>query len=118
MWSEYEGDVAFFVVYIREAHALDSFLPKGGEGDPIVEDPTTLDERREVAQVCLSRLALESIPALVDDVDDAVSRVYDAWPDRLYLIGEDGYVAYQGDPGPDGFDPSELEAAIRVELGE
>ena len=116
MWLDYGDDVEFFVVYIREAHAIDSFLPKGGGEDPVLEDPTTLDERRAVARQCMTRLALEPIPALVDTLDDAVNRAYDAWPDRLYLIGRDGRVAYQGGPGPDGFDPDELEAAIVREL--
>ena len=116
MWREFEGDVAFFVVYIREAHALDSFLPKGGGDDPIVEDPTTIEERRAVGKLCLSRLALAEIPALVDDLDDSASRAYDAWPDRLALVGRDGRVAYFGGPGPNGFLPDELEEAIRREL--
>ncbi len=108
----------FFVVYIREAHALDSLLPKGGGEDPVVEDPRTLAERQVLAETCLSKLALEAIPALVDTLDDAANRAYDAWPDRLYLIGRDGRVRYQGGPGPDGFAPEELEAAIQAELGD
>jgi hypothetical protein len=30
----------------------------------------------------------------------------------LYLIGTDGRVLYKSRPGPFGFDPSELEAAL------
>ena len=105
----------FYVVYIREAHAIDSYLPKGGGADPIVEDPTTLEERREVGELCLARLALEEIPALIDGLDDRASRAYDAWPDRLALIGLDGRVAYFSTPGPVGFLPDELEAAIVAE---
>lgn len=104
------------MVYIREAHPLDGFLPRGGGDDPIVEDPVTWNERRELAATCMSALALDPIPALVDGIDDAVSRAYAAWPDRLYLIGRDGTVAYQGDPGPDGFLPLELGRAIEAEL--
>ena len=84
---------------------------------PIVEDPVTLAERSEVAKVCMTRLALEPIPALVDDMDDAVSTAYSAHPDRLYLVGRDGTIAWQGGPGPRGFKPEELETAIRKELG-
>ncbi len=106
----------FFVVYIREAHALDSEWALGGNGAPIVEDPVSLSERREVAATCVGALDLAPIPALVDDVDDAVNIAYHAWPDRLYLIGRDGRVAFQGSMGPFGFLPEELEHAIRVEL--
>lgn len=104
-------------MYIREAHAIDSSWPMGGEdGMPIVEDPETLAERRRVAEVCMTRLALEPMPALVDDLDDSVNLAYEAWPDRLYLIGTDGRVAYRGAPGPFGFDPGALEAAIERTL--
>ena len=39
------------------------------------------------------------------------------WPDRLYLVAADGRIAWKGDPGPKGFKPAELEAAIVKELG-
>jgi len=104
------------VVYIREAHAIDSASPLGGAGHPIVEDPIDIGERRALAKVCMSKLALEPIPALVDDTDDAVDEAYGAWPDRMYLVGRDGRIAYQGGEGPFGFLPAELEAAIEREL--
>ena len=53
------------------------------------------------------------IPVLLDDVDDAVALAYGGWPDRLYLIGRDGRVAFQGERGPDGFKPAELAARDR-----
>ncbi len=117
MWRNHGQDVQFLVVYVREAHALDSYLPKGGDEDPILEDPTTLAERQDVAKTCLTRLELEPMPMVVDTIDDAACRAYDAWPDRLYLIARDGRVAYQGGPGPDGFFPEELQSAILEELG-
>ena len=83
---------------------------------PIVEDPITLAERRAVATVCMTKLALDPMPALVDDMEDTANRAYDAYPDRLYLVGKDGRIAYRGGPGPFGFDPDELEEAIRREL--
>ena len=116
MWSTYGNQVEFFVVYIREAHALDGRSPMGGNGMPIVEDPVSLSERNAVASVCMTRLALEPMPAIVDNMDDSVSRAYAAHPDRLYLIGRGGKVKYQGGPGPFGFQPTELEAAIQKVL--
>jgi len=41
---------------------------------------------------------------------------YAGWPDRLYLIGKNGRIAFKGGPGPKGFLPAELEAAIKAEL--
>lgn len=117
MWETWGDDVQFLVVYIREAHALDSPWPMGGGGTPIVEDPLDLAERRSVARRCMTALALEPIPAVVDELDDGVATAYDAHPDRLYLVGRDGRIAYRGGPGPFGFDPKGLEAAIHAELG-
>ena len=54
--------------------------------------------------------------SIVDGIDDKAMRSYEAWPDRLYLIGKDGKVAYKGGPGPFQFKPDELEAAIAKEL--
>ena len=57
------------------------------------------------------------MPVLVDGLHNAVASAYGGWPDRLYLIGRDGRVAFQGRQGPFGFRPGELEDAIRAELG-
>ena len=103
-------------MYIREAHALDSRSPMGGGGMPIVEDPVTLAERQGVAKVCMTKLELEPIPALVDDMEDSVNADYAAWPDRIYLVGTDGKIAFHGGRGPFGFKPDELEQAIHKEL--
>ena len=39
---------------------------------------------------------------------------YAAWPDRLYVVGVDGKIAYQGGPGPGGFRVNEVEAWLKV----
>ena len=49
-------------------------------------------------------------------MEDTAGSAYDAHPDRLYLVGRDGRIAYRGGPGPFGFDPEELAAAIRAEV--
>ena len=61
------------------------------------------------------KMSLE-IPALVDEMDDAVAAAYAAMPERLYLIGRDGRVAYQGGMGPMFFRPDEWEQAIESHL--
>ena len=124
MWETHREDVAFLVVYIREAHAIDSVIPLGGAEDanlgggqnPLIEDPVTFEERRNVAELCMTKLALEPIPAVVDDMDDTANRAFAAWPERLYLIGQDGRVAYGSGPGPGGFLPEDLGVAIEEEL--
>lgn len=54
---------------------------------------------------------------MVDAIDDSIASAYGALPDRLYLIGRGGRIAFQGEPGPWGFDPRTLEQAIEQELG-
>jgi len=77
----------------------------------------SLDERVEVGQACMLKMALE-IPALVDEMDDAVAKAYAAMPERLYLIGSDGNVAYKGGVGPMFFRPDEWEQQIEAYLAD
>ena len=93
---------------MREAHPVDGRLP-GADG--LVEDPITDAERLAVAGTCRDALDLP-MPTLVDRVDDAVCAAYGGWPDRLYVIGRDGRVAFAGKEGPFGFDVAAWSAAI------
>jgi hypothetical protein len=105
--------VEFFVVYIREAHPTDEWQVESNESEKILfAQPTTLAARSEIAQVCSLKLELP-IPTLVDDMENSTDRKYYALPDRLYLIGGDGRVAYRGGPGPFGFVAADLETAIK-----
>ncbi len=87
------------------------------EDGVLVRQHQSFDERVEVEQTCMLKMALE-IPALVDEMDDAVAAAYAAMPERLYLIGQDGRVAYQGGMGPMFFRPEEWEAAIEAHLSD
>jgi type I thyroxine 5'-deiodinase len=104
-------------VYIREAHPTDEWQVESNEREGILfAQPKSVEARVEIAQVCSLRLRL-SIPTLVDDLDNSTDLKYYALPDRLYLIGRDGRVAYRGGPGPFGFVAAELEDAIVKYLG-
>ncbi len=108
--------VAFFIVYIKEAHPEDgwalTYNRRSGIG---LEDPQSIEERTEVATSCALRMRT-SIPVLIDEINNEVARQYGGWPDRLYLVGKDGRIAFQGDQGPFGFKPDQLEQAIEAEL--
>ena len=114
MYATYKDRVEFLVVYIREAHALDGHLPMEFG---MIEDPITDAERQGVAKRCMNDLELP-MRAVVDRIDDRVNNAYQGWPERLYLVDRDGKVAYTGGPGPFGFEPDELEAAIQANLAE
>ena len=116
MWERYGEQVAFVVVYIREAHPEEGWVVTPNRDLGIrVSQPTTDAEREEAATSCALGLRIR-MPVVIDPVDDRVARAYGALPDRLYLIGRGGRIAYQGEPGPWGFQPAELEKAIRAEL--
>ena len=113
MEETYGEDVQFLLVYIKEAHAIDSASPMSRV---LIEDPVSDEERQGVAKTCLATLEMENIQAVVDRMDDAVNKAYQGWPDRLYLVGKDGKLAYASGRGPFGFEPDELESAILAEL--
>ena len=83
-----------------------------GRGAPLVEEPITFAERSRLAAQCATAMKIERLPALVDEIDDGAGDAYAAWPDRLFLVGKDGRIAYAGGPGPRGFKPEELARAI------
>ncbi len=74
--------------------------------------PRTYEERVKVAGQCIKDLKL-SIPCLVDDMENTVQKGYAGWPDRFYVIDEEGKVAFKGAPGHEGFKPSEAEDAMK-----
>jgi len=116
LYERHRDEVAFFIVYIREAHPEDGWVLADNRREEIaLVDPTSLAERAAAADACVVCLRTR-IPVLLDDVDDEIALAYGGWPDRLYLIGRDGRVAFQGERGPDGFKPEELAHAIEVEL--
>jgi hypothetical protein len=101
------------VVYIREAHPTDGWQVEANERDVVLfTQPKTFDERASIAQSCALRLDL-SIPTLIDDMENKTDLLYYALPDRLYLVGRNGKIAYRGAPGPWGFVAAELEKAIQ-----
>jgi hypothetical protein len=113
LWERTRDRVEFFVVYIREAHPEDGWVLAENRREAIaVRDPASDAERAVVAEACATRLAIR-MPVLLDGADDRVALAYGGWPDRLYLVGRDGTIAYQGGEGPFGFLPEELDAAIR-----
>ncbi len=113
----YGEGVAFFVVYIQEAHTTDGWqMPINEQEGVVYAQPKTAEAREQVAEACVLHLNL-SIPTLVDEMTNEVDRAYAALPDRLYLIDAAGRVAYRSGPGPMGFKPQELEAAIQEVIG-
>ncbi len=104
------------MVYIKEIHPTDGWQVKENERDAVTfRQHRSMEERIEVGQACMVKLALE-MPALLDDLNDRVAQAYTAMPERLYLVGRDGRIAYKGGMGPMFFRPKEWEGAIERHL--
>jgi hypothetical protein len=109
--------VAFFVVYIGEAHPSDLWQVPSNTRDKVVyASPRNDGERTNLADVCVIRLGIK-LPAIVDRFDDSTEKAYAGWPDRLFLVDREGRIAYKSKPGPFGFTPDDLEAALRLQAG-
>jgi len=87
-------------------------MPSNVRQGVVFASPRSFDERQHVADACVRRLNLQ-IPALLDGFDNRIDTAYTGWPDRLYVIDRNGRVAYKSAPGPFGFHPSDMEAALR-----
>ena len=99
-------------MYVAEAHPTDEWqsLSNVQEG-VLLAQHQTLEDRITAARLGAERLRL-TLPIVVDTMDDATSIAYSAWPERIYIIGADGRIAYKGGPGPWGFDPAEAAEAL------
>ena len=74
--------------------------------------PRTDGERVATASACVRNLGIH-IPAVLDGIENKTERAYTGWPDRLYLVGTDGRVAFKTAPGPYGFSTHGLEEALK-----
>jgi hypothetical protein len=74
------------------------------------------DERASVANAACEKLGIK-FPAVIDSFDNHAETAYTGWPDRLYLIAPGSEVRYKSKPGPFGFHPRDLAAALRQTVG-
>ena len=92
--SAYHDRIDFRLIYISEAHAQGGAesqwqstlnLREGIDLPPA----RNLVEKEAHASLCLRKLSLP-FAAVVDGMDAAAEKAYDAWPSRIYLVGPDG----------------------------
>src|SRR5512141_1625631 len=105
MAEKYRGKVAFYAVYILEAHPSDVWQMQSNIKDKVVfATPRNMDERNAIADSCVRKLGIK-FPALIDGLENHAEAAYTGWPDRLYLIDREGKVQFKSKPGPFGFHP-------------
>ena len=117
IYHRFREQMEFFVVYVQEAHPTDGWQTDSNlEEGVLFRQHQSYEEREEVAQTCSLDLHLQ-IPILVEEMDNAIDEAYGAAPERLYLVGADGMVAYHGGAGPHFFDLDEWEQALEACVG-
>ena len=100
-------------MYILEAHPTDVWQSQSNIKEKIVfASPKDYQERELVAGSCVRKLGIK-FPAVLDGFDNSTEKAYTGWPDRIYLIDSKGQIAYKSKPGPFGFKPEELKAALQ-----
>jgi len=105
------------VVYILEAHPSDVWQMESNIRDQVVfASPKNEEERAFVAGACVRKLGIK-FPAVLDEFGDPTEQAYTGWPDRIYLIDGRGRIVFKSCPGPFGFKPDDLHAALVGLLG-
>ena len=114
IYSRYRDRVEFLLVYTREAHPTDGWqTDRNIKDNVLLTQHQSFGEREDAAGTCSRDLHI-SVPILIEEMDNSGDEAYGAAPVRLYLIGTDGKVAYQGGAGPHFLDPPEWEQAIKA----
>lgn len=117
IYEELKDRVQFYCVYIQEAHPTDGRQTAQNLIDKVLyEQPKSIEEREELAQVCALRLNLK-MPMLLDNMSNEVDSLYAALPDRLYLLDEKSVVIFRTAVGSPGFDVDAWYAAIQRQVG-
>lgn len=113
MYRNHRSQIAFLLIYIREAHAPGDWQSTRNQRENIVVAPVdTLTEKQEHASMCSRKLHLP-FPALVDGLDGAVEKAYNAWPSRAFVVARNGRIAFSTRLTELDFHPQKMEAALR-----
>jgi len=103
------ADIAdFIIVYIEEAHPTDGWA---FPGNIAISQHRTLEDRLTAAARLLAAAASlpDNMSVVADTMSDELNVAYGGLYERLYVI-HSGTVAYQGERGPLGFRPGEVDS--------
>jgi tetratricopeptide (TPR) repeat protein len=112
MHDAYGSSLPFLMVYIREAHTVESWESGRNSREGIAIAPARSEtEKQGHAQLCLRKLHFE-FPAVIDGLDGAVEQAFSAWPSRAVLVGVDGRIVFTTRLTELDFVPAEMRSAI------
>jgi len=113
LYAKYKDQIQFYIVYIREAHPHDGWrVPNNLIENIVYDEPTTDEERANVASACQIALELH-MPMLVDRIDNSVDKKYVGLPMRMFLVDAEGKIAFAGAKGPMGWDDVAFEETVK-----
>jgi hypothetical protein len=120
LYNDYKDHVDFLTIYIREAHPLDEWQMKSNEKDKddvCYAQPKNIEQRVAIAQDFTKRYKF-AVPFGIDQMSNAANDAYAAWPERLYIVDENGHIRYKGGNGPFKYDPKEVRSWLAQRYGE
>jgi hypothetical protein len=120
LYNDYKDHVDFLTIYIREAHPTDEWQMKSNEkekDDVCYAQPKTMEQRVAIANDFTKRFKFP-VPFGIDEMTNGANDAYAAWPERLYIVNEDGRITYKGGNGPFKYDPKEVRAWLAQRYGE
>ena len=120
LYNDYKDHVDFLTIYIREAHPLDEWQMKSNEKDKddvCYAQPKSIEQRVAIAEDFTKRYKF-AVPFGIDQMSNAANDAYAAWPERLYIVDENGHISYKGGNGPFKYDPKEVRAWLAQRYGE
>ena len=79
--------------------------------------PKTLAQRVAIANDFTRRFKY-SVPFGIDEMTNAANDAYAAWPERLYILDEQGRIVYKGGNGPFKYNPKEVRDWLANRFGE
>ena len=116
-YETYKDRMNFFCIYINEAHPDDGWQIKVNlDSDIIHNQPSTIEERADIAEVCQLDLRL-NMPVLLGDIENETDLSYAARPVRLFVLDEDGVIVHRSGVGPRDLDVEGALAAIEKIAG-
>jgi hypothetical protein len=109
--------VGFTTIYIKEAHPLDEWQMDSNEKEGVCyPQPKSTADRVRIANDFVTRYRYE-IPLLIDPIENRANAAYAGWPERLYILDENGTIVYKGKLGPFGYHPEEVETWLKGRFG-
>jgi len=98
--EEFKGQALFVTIYILEAHPSDAWdLNRGLDDTVCFRQPTTQDERIDVAWQFQKRFDFPTEHLYVDTMENTVCIEYRGAPERLFVVHMGKFV-FVGGPGP------------------